>query len=250
MSPRKKKIVLGILGALILILAAEIIGRLGLAGKAWPAPTDAISSVLGNKLSRALLFRSLGATLASAGTGLVIGSVLGMAVGFLGFLLPVLRAGLDQTASILNTIPLVALAPLLIALVGPQGMSVLTAALGSGFAMFVATASGLLAVSPAHADFFKVSGSSRLQQVIRLSLPSAVPSLLGGLTLAGSGAVLGAVLGEWFGAPMGLGVLMISSMQNFQVKLLFVVALTAALVSLLAFYAMAAIQKMVGRRFS
>lgn len=250
MSPRGKKILLGILGALALILAAETVGRLGLAGKAWPAPSDAIFSVLGNKLSSALLFRSLGATLVSAGTGLLIGSVVGVAVGFLGFLFPMLRPGLDQTASILNTIPLVALAPLLITLVGPQGMSVLTAALGSGFAMFVATASGLLAVSPAHSDFFKVSGASKLQHIIRLSLPSAVPSLLGGLTLAGSGAVLGAVLGEWFGAPSGLGVLMISSMQNFQVKLLFVVALTAALVSLLAFYTMVAIQKMIGRRFA
>ncbi|OFI37374.1 hypothetical protein BIU82_09930 [Arthrobacter sp. SW1] len=250
MSSRGKKILLGILGALALILAAELIGRLGLAGKAWPAPSDAIFSVLGNKLNSALLFRSLGATLVSAGTGLLIGSVAGVAVGFLGFLFPVLRPGLDQTASILNTIPLVALAPLLITLVGPQGMSVLTAALGAGFAMFVATASGLLAVSPAHSDFFTVSGASRLQHIIRLSLPSAVPSLLGGLTLAGSGAVLGAVLGEWFGAPSGLGVLMISSMQNFQVKLLFVVALTAALVSLLAFYTMVAIQKLVGRRFA
>ena len=250
MSPRRKKILLGILGALILILASEIVGRLGLAGKAWPAPSVAISSVLGNKLSSALLFRSLGATLVSAGTGLLVGSLVGVAVGFLGFLLPVLRAGLDQTASILNTIPLVALAPLLITLVGPQGMSVLTAALGSGFAMFVATASGLLAVSQTHSDFFKVSGSSRLQHIIRLSLPSAVPSLLGGLTLAGSGAVMGAVLGEWFGAPTGLGVLMISSMQNFQVNLLFVVALTAALVSLLAFYTMVLVQKIVGRRFA
>ncbi|GAB2740900.1 ABC transporter permease [Arthrobacter bambusae] len=249
MRPQTKKIVLGIIGALTLILVSEVVGRLGLAGKAWPAPIDAVWSVLGSKLSSSLLFRALGATLASAGTGLLIGSFVGTAVGFLGFLLPPLRAGLDQTASILNTIPLVALAPLLIALVGPQGMSVLTAALGSGFAMFVATASGLVAVSATHSDLFRVSGASRLQHIIRLSLPSAVPSLLGGLTLAGSGAVLGAVLGEWFGAPTGLGVLMISSMQNFQVKLLFVVALTAALVSLIAFYAMVAIQKMVGKRF-
>jgi ABC-type nitrate/sulfonate/bicarbonate transport system permease component len=248
-NPRTKKILLGVLGAVVLLGVAEIVGRLGLAGKAWPAPIDAFSTVLGTDLSRSLLLRALGATLVSAGVGLLIGSLVGIVVGFLGFLVPVLRAGLDQTASILNTIPLIALAPLLIALVGPQGMATLTAALGAGFAMFVATASGLVATSPALADLFSVAGSSRLQRIVRLSLPSAVPSLLNGLTLAASGAVLGAVLGEWFGAPIGLGVLMISSMQNFQVELLFVVALTAALVSLAAFYAMVAIHALVGKRF-
>lgn len=249
MSPRAKRILLGVLGATVLLVVAEVVGRLGLAGRAWPAPIEAFGTVLGTDLSRSLLLRALGATLVSAGTGLVIGSLVGIAVGFLGFLIPALRAGLDQTASILNTIPLIALAPLLIALVGPQGMSTLTASLGSGFAMFVATASGLVSTAPALADFFSVAGSSRPQRILRLSLPSAVPSLLNGLTLAASGAVLGAVLGEWFGAPIGLGVLMISSMQNFQVAMLFVVALTAALVSLAAFYAMAALQAFVGKRF-
>lgn len=250
MSPRMKRTLLGILGALVLITVAEVIGRTGILGQAWPAPTEAIGTVLGKEGTRNLLLRSLGATLSAAGIGLLLGSAVGMLLGLAGFLLPPLRAGLDQLASILNTVPLVALAPLLIALVGANGMSSLTAALGAGFAMFVATATGFIAVSPAHSDYFRVAGASRTQQILRLSIPSAIPSLLDGLALAASGSVLGAVLGEWFGAPRGLGVLMISSMQNFQIDLLFIAALTCALISLAAFYLMAALQLVIGRKFS
>ncbi|MCU1515649.1 MAG: nitrate/sulfonate/bicarbonate transporter, inner rane subunit [Pseudarthrobacter sp.] len=250
MSPRTKRLLLGLLGGLVLLTATEVIGRTGALGQAWPAPTEAIGTVLGRESTRNLLLRSLGATLSAAGTGLLLGSLAGMLLGLTGFLVPALRAGLDQLASILNTVPLVALAPLLIALVGANGMSSLTAALGAGFAMFVATATGFVAVSAAHSDYFRVAGASRIQHIVRLSIPSAIPSLLDGLTLAASGAVLGAVLGEWFGAPRGLGVLMISSMQNFQIDLLFISALTCALVSLLAFYVMAALQRVIGRNFA
>jgi ABC-type nitrate/sulfonate/bicarbonate transport system permease component len=63
-------------------------------------------------------------------------------------------------------------------------------------------------------------------------------------------AVLGAVIGEWFGARRGIGVLLVSSMQNLQVEQLWAAALTAAAVSLLAYVLLVALRGVVNRRFS
>ena len=70
---------------------------------------------------------------------------------------------------------------------------------------------------------------------MRLQLPAAIPGMADGLRLAAPAAILGAVLGEWFGAPRGLGVLIVSAMQNYQIELLWAAALLAALMSMIAF---------------
>jgi NitT/TauT family transport system permease protein len=73
--------------------------------------------------------------------------------------------------------------------------------------------------------------------------------LLDGLTLAAPAAVLGAVIGEWFGAPRGLGILLVSSMQNFQIELLWAAALTSALVSLAAYLVLTGLRSLATGRF-
>jgi ABC-type nitrate/sulfonate/bicarbonate transport system permease component len=62
--------------------------------------------------------------------------------------------------------------------------------------------------------------------------------------------VLGAVLGEWFGAPRGLGVLIVSAMQNYQINLLWAAAMLAALVSMISFGACTLLSRIVGRRWA
>jgi NitT/TauT family transport system permease protein len=73
--------------------------------------------------------------------------------------------------------------------------------------------------------------------------------LIDGLALAAPAAVLGAVVGEWFGAPRGLGVLLVSSMQNFQTDLMWAAALSAAVISLTAYAALAGLRVAAARRF-
>ena len=76
-----------------------------------------------------------------------------------------------------------------------------------------------------------------------------MPAFVDGLRLAAPGAVLGAILGEWFGAPRGLGLLIVSAMQNFQIALLWSAALLAATVSILAFVAFGALERFVVARY-
>ncbi|MFE2432069.1 ABC transporter permease [Streptomyces sp. NPDC059373] len=249
MSPRTRQASLTATGALLLLGIMEAVGRLRLLGDNWPPLTEVVS-YLGDPVARGLLGRALAATAAAAGTGFALGGAVAVAVAVIGVLAPPAQPGLDRLAAVVNAIPLIALGPLLITTVGRDSTPAVIAALAAGFAMFVAATSGLAAASAAHLDVFRALGATRRTRLLRLQLPVAVPLLLDGLTLAAPAAVLGAVIGEWFGAPRGLGVLLVSAMQNFQVDLLWAAALASALVSLAAYLALTGLRALAARRFA
>ncbi|MET1044964.1 MAG: ABC transporter permease subunit, partial [Microbacteriaceae bacterium] len=109
---------------------------------------------------------------------------------------------------------------------------------------------GLAGASATHQDVFSVFGSARSTTLLRLQIPVSLPTVFDGLALAAPTAILGATIGEWFGAPRGLGVLIVSAMQNYQVLLLWAAALTAALLSLAAYLVAVRLQSGAVRRFT
>ncbi|WP_019064992.1 ABC transporter permease [Streptomyces prunicolor] len=248
MSARARHRTLTAAGVVLLLALMEAIGRVGLFGSSWPPLTEVVSYVA-EPVTGDLLGRALAATAGAAGTGFALGSAVAVVVAALGVLLPVVQPGLDRLAAVVNAIPLIALGPLLITTVGREGTPTVIAALAAGFAMFIAATSGLAAASTPHHDVFSALGASRRTRLLRLQLPAAVPLLLDGLTLAAPAAVLGAVIGEWFGAPRGLGILLVSSMQNFQIELLWAAALTSALVSLAAYLVLTGLRSLATGRF-
>lgn len=237
------------IGVLLLVVLAELIGRTGIAGRSWPPLTE-VFGYLAEPVAQATVLRALTATAASAGWGLVLGIVFAAIAALLSTFIPVLRPGLDRLASVLNAVPLIALAPLLITTVGRDSTPAVVAALGVGFVMFVAFTAGLSGASATHQDVFAVFGSARTTTLLRLQVPVALPTVLDGLALAAPTAILGATIGEWFGAPRGLGVLIVSAMQNYQVLLLWAAALTAALLSLAAYLIAVRLQSGAVRRFT
>jgi NitT/TauT family transport system permease protein len=238
-----------IAGAALLVVVAQLIGQFGLAGRAWPPLTDVIAYVSAPS-GASLLGRNLLVTLVAAGQGFLLGTAVAVLGAVLALIVPVLRQGLDRFAAILNAVPTIALAPLLITTVGRQSTPAVIAALSVGFVMFVSMTSGFANTSAAHRDLFTVFGSGRLQRLGRLELPRAVPAFFDGLTLAAPAAVLGATIGEWFGAPMGLGLLIVSAMQNYQMPLLWSAALAATLLSLAAYLVLVQVQRLAVRRFA
>ncbi|MED5501499.1 MAG: ABC transporter permease subunit, partial [Pseudomonadota bacterium] len=79
-------------------------------------------------------------------------------------------------------------------------------------------------------DLARTFGLSRRQQLLKVQLPAALPSLASGLRMAASAAPIGAVIGEWVGSSQGLGYLMLNANARLQIDLMF-----AALVVLVAF---------------
>ncbi|MFN7000596.1 MAG: portal protein, partial [Elioraea tepidiphila] len=83
----------------------------------------------------------------------------------------------------------------------------------------------------------------------RGEIPAALPALAGGLRLAIPGALIGAIIGEWFGASRGLGLLMVSAMHNFQIPLLWSAVLITAAASLVLFGLASLIERRIAERF-
>ncbi len=162
---------------------------------------------------------------------------------------PVLRPGIDRLSSVVHSIPAIALAPISIVLINRDSTGMMMAALNVYFVLYVATTSGLINSTQSHRDLFTILGASKSARFLRLDLPAALPAVVSGMKYAVPASFIGAILGEWFGSSRGLGLLMVSAMQNFQIPLLWSAVLMVAGASLIAFGLMTLVERLVYGRF-
>jgi NitT/TauT family transport system permease protein len=247
-NDRLRTTILGILGVLIFVGMWELIGVNRWAGLTWP-PFTTVLGFLFDPSRQGLFGRAMAATFSMAGLGYVLGTVIGMALAAIVQVSPLLRPGIDRLASVVNAIPAIALAPLFIVLLDRELTGMAIATLNVFFVLYVATTSGLNNSSVAHRDLFTVMGSSAPRRFLELDLPAALPAIVSGLKFAIPAAFIGAILGEWFGASRGLGLLMVSAMQNFQIPLLWSAVFIASAASLLAFGLMGLLERFVYGRY-
>jgi NitT/TauT family transport system permease protein len=245
----KRQIIYIIFGQLILLFAWELIARSGVAGLTVPT----LSSVAGVYLEprfAALLYRSAMATGGSALAGLTAGVLLGVTTAFIAHLAPPLKPGVDRLAVTINAVPAVAIAPIFILMVSRDITPILLATIAVFFLIYVAVSSGLRAASKTLVEMMSTFGGQRWQVLRYLEIPSAIPSLLAGLKISITAAMIGAVVGEWFGAPTGLGIVILNSMQNFQIPLMWAAILAVAAISLGAYSVAHVAERFVSKRFS
>jgi len=146
------------------------------------------------------------ATLGVALAGLLIGMTLGIAVAMAIWTTPFAAGALTFPAMLAQSTPLVALLPVIARLLGYGEQTVIAAATAITFLpTFVLVGSGLRATPANAGDLFDVLGSSRLARLVRLALPSAVPSMLVALRLAAANSILAALTAEYLIGTFGLG---------------------------------------------
>jgi ABC-type nitrate/sulfonate/bicarbonate transport system permease component len=242
------RLALGALGLIALGVAWEILGRLAVLGDSWP-PVSAILRTLLDPERHRLFRGALVTTVGEAARGYAIGIVIAFGLGLVAVLLPVLRGGLDRLAALLNAVPVIALGPVLISTMPRAQVPVALAALAVFFTTFVATTAGFGAASALHHDVFSVLGAPRPARFRLLQLPASLPVLCTGLKLGAPAAVLGAILGEWFGTEHGIGPILVAAMQNYQIELLWATALLGAGLSMLAYGALSLLERAAEHRF-
>ncbi len=247
-ASRSASVAYGFLGVALFIGGWQLIGAYQLAGLTWPPFTTVISYLI--EPSRWGLFsRALEATLWAMGFGYAVGGACGFTIAVAASMFDRLRPMLDTTSAVVHAIPAIAIAPLFIILLGTSTAPSALSALNVFFIMYVSTSAGLAAATPAHRDVFRVLGASKTQQLYRLQLPNALPSIITGLRLAAPASVIGAIIGEWFGAPRGLGLLIVSAMQNFQIPLLWSTIVLATAISAIAYGLFGLIERLIHARF-
>jgi ABC-type nitrate/sulfonate/bicarbonate transport system permease component len=238
-----------VLGLGIFLALWQWAGKAGVAGSALP-PLSVVVNTLRDPETQALLVNSAKYTMASAAKGLFFGGSLAVLLAVVMHLLPPLRPGLDRLAVLVNAAPPIAIGPLLIVLFSRSQTPAALAGIQVFFIFYVATTSGLAAASPALRRVMAGFGANAWARLVHLELPAALPQLASGLKAAVSAAFLGAILGEWFGAPQGLGLMILNAMQNFQIPLMWAAVTVAAATSLTFFLAAAALENFVSRRFA
>jgi NitT/TauT family transport system permease protein len=107
---------------------------------------------------------------------------------------------------------------------------VLIAALITFFPMLVNAFVGLRSADPQELAFLRVLAASRGEILMRFQLPSALPYLFSGARIAANLALIGAVVGEWFGADRGLGRVILVANANLDLSALFAAVLVLAAV--------------------
>jgi NitT/TauT family transport system permease protein len=139
--------------------------------------------------------------------GWLLGSALGFAVAIAIDRLPFLQRGLLPVASLTSTVPLVAVAPIMVMWFGfewPSKAAVVV--LMTFFPMLVATLAGLQAAGRIERELMHSYAASYRRTLLDLRLPCAVPFIVSALKVNASLALIGAIVAEFFGSPtVGLG---------------------------------------------
>ena len=154
------------------------------------------------------LARHAAATLLEVLCGLLLGLSVAFGLGYLLAKSHVAERLLSPYIVATQSIPVVAIAPLLVIWFGPGPLSkVLIAALIVFFPVLVNTIVGLRSVPIDLRDLLRSLRATGWQTFVKLELPASSPVLLGGLKIGATLAVIGAVVGEFVGSDRGLGFL-------------------------------------------
>jgi len=213
-----------------------------------PSPANVYAKLV-SMLREGLLWRHTRITLSEIGGGLVLGLFTATVLGYAMAKSHALERFLAPYVVASQSIPIVALAPLLVIWFGTGRLSkVLVCALTIFFPMLVNTIVGVRSVDPDLAALMRSLQATRWQTFAMLEVPSALPVLLGGLKVSVTLSVIGAVVGEFVAADRGLGFLINVARGNFDTSLMFVALLVLVTIALSLYLVVALTESMLLRR--
>jgi NitT/TauT family transport system permease protein len=173
-------------------------------------PPSLVVSQLYDGIVYGTFIENLGVTLYETVLGFGIAALVGILLGALVAELPWARKAVYPYVVAFQTIPMIALAPLLVIWFGFGLTSkVLAAAIVAFFPIVVNTIEGVAGTDQQRIDMIRAMGAGRLETFTRVKVPSALPFIFAGLNTGIVLALLGAVVGEFMGAKAGLGNLML-----------------------------------------
>jgi putative hydroxymethylpyrimidine transport system permease protein len=207
--------VLAILLVIALIVAWQLYATYGgVDALLLPAPADVGSALYDD---RRLLLDNLWVTAGEVVLGIGLAVVVALACALGIHFSRTLRRALYPLLIASQTIPIVIVAPLLVAWLGfDLAPKLLIIALISFFPIAVTTLDGLARVDPELGKLMRTLDASRWQTFRRVEAPAALPALFSGARIAVAVAVIGAVLAEQAGSSEGLGHLLLQAIPQFE----------------------------------
>lgn len=191
-----------------------------------------------------LLMTHTKVTLMEAFLGMGLGVLLGFVVAVLMDAFPLLYKGFYPIVVITQTIPTIAIAPLLVLWMGyDMAPKVTLVVITSFFPITVGLLEGLRSADQDTMNLLKCMGANRAQIFWHVKLFGALPSFFSGLRISAAYAVVGAVISEWLGGFFGLGVYMVRVKKSYSFDKMFAVIFLICLISLLLMKGVDLLQK-------
>ncbi|TAK23307.1 MAG: ABC transporter permease [Chloroflexota bacterium] len=154
------------------------------------------------------------------------------------------RGAIYPMVVISQTIPIIAIAPLLVIWLG-YGIApkVVIVALVCFFPILVGTFDGLRAVDGDLIDMLRAMGANGWQQFWRVRWPASLPRIFSGARVGVTYGMIGAIVGEWVGASEGLGVYMLRAVDQLQTDRVFAAIVVTSALSLILFQIVALVER-------
>jgi NitT/TauT family transport system permease protein len=217
----------------------------GIPGYMLPSPATMASTITDE-------FGTLGeptwVTLRESVLGFVIAAVVGVLSAMLMARWRLMERSLYPYLILLQTIPIVAVAPLFVVWLGPGiATNTLVAAMIALFPVAANTLQGLKSIDRNLVQLYTMAGAPPRVQLMFLRLPGALPAILTGLRVAAGASVIGAIVGEFVagvgGGSGGLGYVITESAVQLRTPQLFLAVIGASVVSLLLFAVVVLVEK-------
>jgi len=218
-----------IVSVIVLLVAWELLGRYVLTNRLFFAPpSDVVMAAIG-LWSTGELQTHIVTSFTELFLGMVLAIISGVVIGVIQGVSVRVRDYTEIYVTILFATPLVAVAPLLILWMGIGIASkVMVVLLTAVFPVVINTSAGIRATDAVLIEVARSFCANRFQVITKVLLPSSLPYVLAGVRLAVGRGIVGVVVGELFGAQAGLGYLIQTAGQTFDVPALFVGVFTLA----------------------
>ncbi|MBV8190175.1 MAG: ABC transporter permease [Alphaproteobacteria bacterium] len=226
---------------LFLLLWWQAVERFDIKPFIAPSPV-AVAQVLYERFD--MLMSNLLPTAIEAVCGFLLGNFAAICLATAFVWRKTMEEALFPIAVMVNTIPVVAKAPILVLLLG-NGMEpkIAIAAIICFFPTLVNMTRGLRDVRSEQLELMRVLSATPSEVFFRIRVPNALPYLFSALKIAASTAVIGAIVGEWIGSTRGIGALIIQSTYNFDSPLLYATIVVGSTFSALFFGVISVIER-------
>jgi NitT/TauT family transport system permease protein len=208
-----------------------------------PAPSRILGALAE---SWSIVLSSAWATFRSALIGFAIGCGLGMVSALATSRWTTLREGLMPLAIAINSVPILAFAPILnnwLGTVNPASKIAIVAVI-TFFPMMINTVRGLTLVEPAKLELMRSLASSPLEVLTKVRLPNALPYVFNAFKVCSTLSVIGAIVGEYFGGPRDtLGVYILQEAKLFRFHTAWAAIVVASLVGILFYLFILALER-------
>lgn len=231
LPPRMQKVLVPLLTMAALLVLWQLVVVVGLVPNfLLPTPVQVVAALAGDF---PLLASHAATTLAEAALGLAIGCAVGFAFAVLMDRFEVVYLAFEPLITLSQTIPTVAVAPLLVLWFG-YGLApkVVLIVLTTFFPVTVSLVGGFRSVDPDLLDLMRTMNATRWQVFREAKLPAAAEQFFSGLRISATYAIVGAVIAEWLGGFSGLGVYMTRVRKSFSYDRMFAVIMLISALSL------------------